>query len=230
MMPRPLLPGLSALLLWAAAGMAVSLPAQAAEPLAHERKIHFDFPAQPLDAALAGYFRLTGVQLLYDSSLSAGLKAPAIRGIFTPREALRRLLAGTGLTVRYSQNNAAIIVAAGSDAAPAPQMLLGRVVVRERARPAALSPLARLAYYATLEEELRRHVQADPDARRRRLTATLALDIDNAGTITGVRILRSSGSTGTDALLHAALAGRTVSPPPAGLVQPLAIRLTGQRP
>uniref|UniRef100_UPI0019541826 STN domain-containing protein n=2 Tax=Pseudomonadota TaxID=1224 RepID=UPI0019541826 len=74
-----------------------------------EQRIAFDIPAQPLDAALASYFRATGVQLLYDSALTAGRRSGAVRGNFTPREALRQLLRGTGLIVRYSRANAAIL-------------------------------------------------------------------------------------------------------------------------
>ena len=61
-----------------------------------EQRIAFDIPAQPLDAALASYFRATGVQLLYDSALTAGRRSGAVRGNFTPRGALRNSCAERG--------------------------------------------------------------------------------------------------------------------------------------
>ncbi len=57
----------------------------------------FNIKAGPLDQALRVYAERLHSQMLYDARLVAGLKAPALRGRYTAKEALQRLLAGTGL-------------------------------------------------------------------------------------------------------------------------------------
>ena len=57
----------------------------------------FDIRAGPLDQALKAYAARLHSQMLYDARLVAGLRAPALKGSYTAKEALQRLLAGTGL-------------------------------------------------------------------------------------------------------------------------------------
>ncbi len=125
---------------------------------------------QPLDSALTRYFEMTGVQLLYDL-LTQGRRSSAVQGHYAPREALRLLLSGTGLVVRYSRANAAIIARRTLRAASGQLVPLGRVVVRERIAIAGLSPVERMAYYERLETELQSWLRGD------RRTARLSFDI-----------------------------------------------------
>ncbi len=62
----------------------------------------FQIEAQPLDAALNELARQAGLQLLFSHEAVAGRQAPSVSGELTPRQALDRLLQGTGLaaTVR----------------------------------------------------------------------------------------------------------------------------------
>ena len=62
----------------------------------------FDIPRQPLSSALILFGRQSGLQLAVDSGVVAGLQAQAVRGSYTPEQALRRLLAGTGITYRIA--------------------------------------------------------------------------------------------------------------------------------
>ena len=62
----------------------------------------FDIPRQPLSSALIVFGRQSGLQLAVDSDLVAGLQAQAVRGSYTPEQALRQLLAGTGITYRIA--------------------------------------------------------------------------------------------------------------------------------
>lgn len=78
---------------------ALSLSVAAAQTTETEAR-SFDIPAQPLAAALIAFGEQSGLQVTVDSALVAGLRAPAVVGRFTPAEALRRLLAGTGLDWR----------------------------------------------------------------------------------------------------------------------------------
>ena len=63
-------------------------------------RIAIDQPAATLDQALGSLARQTGVQAIFASALTEGRTAPALKGSYTPREALERLLAGSGLVLR----------------------------------------------------------------------------------------------------------------------------------
>lgn len=61
-------------------------------------------PAQPLDRAIIELARQTGLTIGGDASLLQGKQAPALSGEYTPEEALRALLAGSGVTVIHGTN------------------------------------------------------------------------------------------------------------------------------
>ncbi len=76
-----------------------ALWAQAGSPLAPDAApIAIHLPAQPLGEALNAWARQTGAQLAVQQSLVTGRTAPAVTGPLTARQALDRLLAGSGLT------------------------------------------------------------------------------------------------------------------------------------
>jgi catecholate siderophore receptor len=60
----------------------------------------WDIPAGPLDAAIIAYQRTTGVDLTLSlpAETIAGFKSPGVSGLYTDDQALRALLAGTGLS------------------------------------------------------------------------------------------------------------------------------------
>lgn len=79
---------------------AANLPAEAHAQALSEYRID----GGPLREALIAYARQSRRQLLYASNLVEGRRAPALHGRFDPDEALRRLLAGTGIGVRRAGN------------------------------------------------------------------------------------------------------------------------------
>lgn len=83
----------------AGAAPLAAAPAQVTQATASQP---FDIPAQPLIPALLTFSDATGIQLFFDSTLARGLSSPGVAGTFTPEDALRRLLAGTGLTYRFT--------------------------------------------------------------------------------------------------------------------------------
>lgn len=60
----------------------------------------YDIDAQPLAAALRAYSRISGVQVVFDSADGTGANSTALHGDYADDEALRRLLAGTGLSAQ----------------------------------------------------------------------------------------------------------------------------------
>lgn len=66
----------------------------------------FQIAAQPLEEALRQFTRQSGVQVGYEPGDVAGRTSAAVSGAKAPAEALSQLLAGTGLTYRYTTANA----------------------------------------------------------------------------------------------------------------------------
>jgi iron complex outermembrane receptor protein len=65
----------------------------------------FDIPTQSLAAALDSFARSSGWQVGYPAALAQGKTSSALRGRFTPTDALTRLLQGTGLAYRVTGTN-----------------------------------------------------------------------------------------------------------------------------
>lgn len=92
------------------------LPAQpllaadaAADSAREQQRLRFDIPPQPLDEALASYGISSGVQVLYGASLTGGLRSSAVQGEMTRQQALAQLLAGTGLSYRFTAERSATL-------------------------------------------------------------------------------------------------------------------------
>jgi outer membrane receptor for ferric coprogen and ferric-rhodotorulic acid len=93
-----------ALVLALTAGQITPAHAQSATPAA----VAFNIPAQGLGQALNELARQANLQLSFAADLVAGKTAPAISGQLTPRQALDRLLAGSGLEA--SVDGSAVLV------------------------------------------------------------------------------------------------------------------------
>ena len=74
-----------------AQAQSVSAPAALTAP------VEIQITAQPLSQALVVLARQAHLELMVQPALLEGRSAPAVQGRFTVREALNRLLAGTGL-------------------------------------------------------------------------------------------------------------------------------------
>lgn len=84
----------------AAAALLAGVLSVQAQPAARD----IDIPAQPLDKALGALARQTGARILFGTDLTEGKQAPALKGSLTSQQALERLLAGSGLVVRVTQD------------------------------------------------------------------------------------------------------------------------------
>lgn len=63
----------------------------------------FNIAAAPLNQAINAFIGQTQWQIGYNAALAAGVTSPGVIGEFTARDALTRLLSGTGLTYEFSQ-------------------------------------------------------------------------------------------------------------------------------
>ena len=105
-----------AAILWSffiAAGCAPGLigAAQSTEPAKYDIKID----SQPLGTALQALAKQSGVQIIFFSQLTEGLRSPALEGQFTVSAALELLLAHSRLTFRVINPKTIEIRALGAD-------------------------------------------------------------------------------------------------------------------
>lgn len=77
----------------------------------------FDIDAQPLAGALRAFSETSGIAVLFDDALVAGRDSPGLHGEANPRDGLRILLVGTGLTAHFSSMNAFTVNATPADTA-----------------------------------------------------------------------------------------------------------------
>ncbi|HEY0182521.1 MAG TPA: TonB-dependent receptor [Rhodopila sp.] len=93
------------LCLLSTAALAAAVQPAAAQPQPATQRvasIAFHIPAGSLDKAIAVFGSQSGLQVIYDSALTAGRTTAGLSGAMTPDAALQRLLAGTGLVAQQS--------------------------------------------------------------------------------------------------------------------------------
>ncbi len=90
--------------------------------LAADKSFAIHIPAQPLPAALESLAQQTGIKPFLVNDVAQGKNSQAVNGQYSAREALTKLLAGTGLSYAFSSDDAVIIKAPdnGSNASTLP--------------------------------------------------------------------------------------------------------------
>jgi iron complex outermembrane recepter protein len=96
------------------------------------RVVQFDIPAQTLGAALLRFSEQAQLQVIVESRLAESVSAPPVKGAYARGDALKLLLAGSGLTFRMVGNGAVAIhalQAAGTpgDAVPGGDLAVQRL-------------------------------------------------------------------------------------------------------
>jgi hypothetical protein len=171
----------------------------------------FDIPGQPLADALDLYARLTGRAALVDQERVVNRRAATVRGLFTRDEALRVLLAGTGLSVRYVGSDAFTL--APSDAA-----------IGSRG-PGERPSLQRNGYFAAVQaalvDALCRQAETEPGGYR----LAVQLWFSPSGTVRALHLLDSTGDVARDAAISRRLEAIAAGEPPLDVPQPVTIAL-----
>jgi len=106
-----------------ATGHAPLAHAQSGAATAAASPIAINIPTQPLGQALNELARQANLQMTFPAALVAGKQAPAVSGQFTIRQALDRLLAGSGLNATTQGTNVVIQLARAPAAAGAEPVL-----------------------------------------------------------------------------------------------------------
>jgi iron complex outermembrane receptor protein len=91
-------------------------PPAAAQAQSRPRAYSFDLPAEALGDALRAFGQITQQQIIFSEDVVRGKRSPSLVGSYTVDEALRRLLTGSGLRMRWTSNGVIYI-----EASPAPE-------------------------------------------------------------------------------------------------------------
>ncbi|KVP86868.1 secretin and TonB N terminus short domain protein [Burkholderia ubonensis] len=185
---------------------------------------HFDLPAQPLAKALQDFARITELIVLAPAPLLDACTSAPVRGEFLPRDALERMLAGTGLRAEFARPDEAIIVARpAADTAPATveapadsALPIDGVGASDELR----------TFAGLLQTHLIDALCAQPAAVPGSYRLVAQVRIDNKGAVVAVNMVASSGLASRDAaVLRALRTLRLDAAPPAALPQPVTILL-----
>lgn len=179
----------------------------------------FNIEAQPLDQALASFSVSTGLQMLYDSALAAGRRSAPVAGAMEPREALALMLAGTGLSARFTSAGAVVIYAGSTSAVTLNPItataapVVGRTGASVEAR----------AYAEAVQRQVIEALRQDTILSEGDYALSVRLWVREDGVTLRVEALSESGDFRRDEQFLA-LVRRTLFPaPPADLPQPMRI-------
>ena len=92
-----------------------------------QRVMQIDLPAGSLSDSLNALARQAVLTLSVDAGLVSGKSVPAVSGLFTAEQVLQRLLAGSGLSYRFSGDSTVVLQTA---AAPAQPLELSEIMVK----------------------------------------------------------------------------------------------------
>lgn len=200
----------------------------------------YDIPAQDLETALLKLGRQSGIDILYERDVLAGLRSAPVRGELTPQAAVARMLAGAPLTHRFTSATAVLIlpvrgtgsaVPAGNaaTAAAAPQLVLDRLRVKaERVIGQPPGPDYR-PFGQLVRSTIARRLQDDPRTRGRTFNVRLAVAMDSQGVIRDLLVRRSSGTDRLDRAIVSVVSGTSLpEPPPAGMPQPIWLEIVAR--
>lgn len=152
-------------LLLVGAAMALVPAAAEAQP---ERSYAFDLPTQDLGDALRAVGAKAGWEVYAPAAAVNGRKAPAVKVRLTPREAIERLLAGSGLTAHFGEG--AVVIRGRSDdsaaadeaANPETQIVVTGTRIPGAAASSEVIPVTRRAIELAGQVDLGEAVRAIP--------------------------------------------------------------------
>lgn len=179
----------------------------------------------PLTEALRRFARTTGNDVVFKEDMVRGLRAGAVREAGDPYDALRQMLAGSGLASRFTRRDAFIIEREGE--ARKPDLALDRIEIL------ALNPAERRIAYRWYGDKL---LQACLGALRRSgnmgarsYDFTIYVWLSKEGVVTDLAGEQSGTKDRAVMIARETLKGLAIGvTPPANMPQPVGLRITAQ--
>jgi len=185
----------------------------------------FDVPAQPLPEALQLYGEITGVAVLIDARLLGGLRSTALSGRYARRDALQRMLGGTGLVPHFVENGAFTLVPVGSVAAD--ELLPDATPMRAPSLPERTRQRGARVIQHSLEQALCGTALTRPGDYRASVRFWLT---ERDQRIRAPELLESTGDLARDTAIVSRLRDLPLPGLPAGLPQPITLLLLPETP
>lgn len=175
----------------------------------------YDISAQTLDTALVAYIRASGLQVLYETALTAGQRSRHLKGIFLPDAALNALLLGTGLVAHRTDIDAFVITSAPAS--------------RETSGVSTVHPDGQ--FMTALQVGVLDALCRTPRTRPGEYKVAFELWIAPTGVVQRSSLIGSTGDAGRDRALLVALQAASIRmAPPVGLPQPLILTVGPRSP
>lgn len=188
---------------------ALPVPARGADAPAAARVIRI--PAQSLHEALQQYSRQTGRSVLYDAEQVAGRRSAPVAGIRDADQALRVLMAGTGMAARFVSREAFMIVPQPPSAPAGGEPVPGSPEQVARSR----------RFLRDLQGRVQRALCADPAIEAGGYRMALHVRVNAAGRLHDVKA-SATGRPELEPRIVGRLAGLPLpSHAPAGVRQPI---------
>jgi outer-membrane receptor for ferric coprogen and ferric-rhodotorulic acid len=180
------------------------MPRLAGAPSTEPVKHNFTIEAQPLGAALQEFAKQSGVQIIFFSQVTEGIKATALNGSYTVADALQALLFGSHLTFRViNPKTIEILPQSAGDVPRAGDVSTARTVKKNAGGPAPqVREKASTAEQASALDEITVNGTAEGLVATR--TATPLREIPQTISIISREQMRQQNDTDlADALNHA---------------------------
>ncbi|WP_233839119.1 STN domain-containing protein [Paraburkholderia sp. ZP32-5] len=191
-------------------------------------QMHFQLPRQPLAEALDEYERLTGLSVLVKSTLLDGRTNAPVDGDYSPRDALLRLLFGTGLQMSFTDANAVAIVPSPVPTQSPPPAPPAEIPQEQIAGVGANGSDYR-GYAAMLQTRLTQALCQSSQTRPGNYRLMMQLRIGSRGEVADAKIVGTTGTPERDAAIARTV--RTLvldAAPPAALPEPVTILVRPQ--
>jgi hypothetical protein len=216
-------------------GFALSVSPLAATGTDNSRPLalNFNIPEQPLAAALQAYSAVSGVAVLYSSGLEAGRRSAEVKGVFTREAALRNLLGGSDLVVKYARADAVSLLDPATDhpdepsatALPRADLALNTLHVTKK-MSSGPDPAALTTYIVAIQRDIQEALQRSSLASSGNYRVGLQLWVDELRTVRRMEVVRSTGDTRRDGVIASSLQGLVLrQDAPARTPQPVSVMI-----
>ncbi len=198
---------------------------------AGQRTRLFNIPAKPLHQALEAFSAVTGMALIYDSALARKRWSKPVIGLFAPEVALRMMLEGTDLTIRYNSPTDIMLVSMGEAKAPAavgldPGGAAAATLVLDTlyvdVAPGSRQRPDFTGYSRVVVSELKRALRQNPETADRIYQVQLDIWINDRGQLRHPRLVKSTGRRQLDQAINRVVESTTLKNlPPKDMPQPV---------
>ncbi len=187
--------------------------------------VHFDLPAQPLARVLQAFGGLTDLVVVVPRPLLDGRTSTPIDGDYLPGDALRHILAGTGLEANFIGVGEAIIAPATATS-PAPASANSQLIEANAVDGVLSGGGDYRSYVAMIQTRLTGALCESALTRPGSYRLVAQLRVDDSGRIAASNMIEPTGLPDRDSAIERTLRMLVLdSPPPAGFPEPVTILL-----